>query len=91
VLRRIFGSKKDEVTGKWRRLHSKELYALDSSPHIIRVIKLRRLRWIGRVERMGASRGAYRALMGKPQGRRPLGRPRLRWEHNIEMNLWEAG
>jgi hypothetical protein len=87
VLRRIFGPKRDEVTGKWRRLHNKELYALCSSPNIIRVIKSRRLRWAGHVARMGARRGAYRALLGKPEGRRQLGRPRCRWEDNIKMDL----
>jgi hypothetical protein len=78
VLRRIFGPKKDEITGEWRRLHNKELYALYSSPNIIRVIKSRRLRWVGPVARMGERRGAYRALVGKSEGRRPLGRPRRR-------------
>jgi hypothetical protein len=77
VLRRIFGPKRDEVTGEWRRLHNKELYALYSSPNIIRVIMPRRLRWAGHVARTGERRGAYRALVGKPEGRRPLGRPRL--------------
>jgi hypothetical protein len=78
VLRRIFGPKRDEVTGEWRRLHNEELYALYSSPNIIRMIKSRRLRWAGHVERMGEMRGAYRALVGKPEGRRPLERPRRR-------------
>jgi hypothetical protein len=91
VLRRIFGPKRDEVTGEWRRLHNKELYALYSSPNIIRVIKTRRLRWARHVARMGARRGAYRVLVGKPEGRRPLGRPRRRWEDNIEMDLREVG
>jgi hypothetical protein len=72
VLRRIFEPKRDEVTGEWRRLHNKELYALYSSPNIIRVMKSRRLRWAGHVARMGERRGAYRALVGKPEGRRPL-------------------
>jgi hypothetical protein len=84
VLRRIFGPKKDEVTGEWRRLHNKELYALYCSPNIIRVIKSRRLRWAGHVARMG-KRSAYRALVGKPEGRRPLERPWARW--NAVMNL----
>jgi hypothetical protein len=91
VLRRIFGSKRDEVTGEWRRLHNKELYALNSSPNIIRVIRSRRLRWAGHVARMGERRGAYRALVGKPEGRRPLGRPRRRWKDNIKMDLREVG
>jgi hypothetical protein len=91
VLRRIFGSKRDEVTGEWRILHNKELYALYSSPSIIRVIKSRRLRWAGHVARMGEWRGAYRALVGKPEGRRPLGRPRRRGEDNIKMDLREVG
>jgi hypothetical protein len=87
VLRRIFGPKRDEVTGEWRRLHNKQPYALYSSPSIIRVMKSRRLRWAGHVARMGERRGAYRALVGKPDGRRPLGRPRCRWEDNIKMYL----
>jgi hypothetical protein len=91
VLRRIFGPKRDEVTGEWRRLHNKKLYALNSSPNIIRVIKSRRLRWAGHVARMGERRGAYRALVGKPEGRRPLGRPRRRWEDTIKMDLREVG
>jgi hypothetical protein len=90
VLRRIFGPKRDEVTGEWRRLHNKELFALYSSPNIIRVIKSRRLRWAGHVARMGERRGAYRALLGKPEGRRPLGRPRRRWEDNVKMFLREV-
>jgi hypothetical protein len=91
VLRRIFGPKRDEVTGEWRRLHNKELYALYSSSNIIRVIKLRRMRWAGHVARMGERRGAYRALVGKPEGRRPLGRARRRREDNIKMDLREVG
>jgi hypothetical protein len=87
VLRRIFGPKRDEVTGEWRRLYNKELYALYSSPHIIQVMKSRRLRWAGHVAHMGERRGAYRALVGKPEGRRPLGRPKRRWEDNIKMDL----
>jgi hypothetical protein len=87
VLRRIFGPKRNEVTGEWRRLHNKELYALYSSPNIIQVTKSRRLRWAGHVAHMGERRGAYRALLGKPDGWRPLGRPRCRWEDNIKMDL----
>jgi hypothetical protein len=91
VLRRIFGPKRDEVTGEWRRLRNKVRYALYSSPNIIRVIKSRILRWAGHVARMGERGGAYRALVGKPEGRRPLRRPRRRWEDNINMDLREVG
>jgi hypothetical protein len=91
MLRRMFGPKRDEVTREWRRLHNKELYALYSSPNIIRVIKSRRLRWAGHVTRMGERRGVYRVLVGKPEGRRPLGRPRCKWEDNIKMELREVG
>jgi hypothetical protein len=87
VLRRILGPKKDEVKGEWGRLHDDELYALYSSPNIIRVIKSRRLRWAGHVTRVGERRGAYRALVRKPEGRRPLGRPRRRREDNIKIDL----
>jgi hypothetical protein len=87
VLRRIFGPKRDEVTWEWRRLHNKELYALYSSPNIIWVIKSRRLRWAGHVARMGERRCAYRALVGKPEGKRPFERPRCKWKDNIEVNL----
>jgi hypothetical protein len=90
VLRRIFGPKRDEVTGEWRRLHNEELNVLYSSPNIIRVIKSRRMRWAGYVARMGEGRGAYRILVGRPEGRRPLGRPRHRWEDNIKMDLQEV-
>jgi hypothetical protein len=90
VLMRIFGPKRDEVTGEWRRLHNNKLHALYSSPNIIRVIKSRRLRWAGHVARMGERRGVYRVLVGKPEGRIPLGRPRRRWEDNIKMDLREA-
>jgi hypothetical protein len=86
VLRRIFGPKRNEVTGEWKRLHNKELYALYTSP-----IKSRTLRWAGHVARVGERRGAYRALVGKREGRRPLGRPRRRWENNIKMDLREVG
>jgi hypothetical protein len=90
VLRRIFGPKKDEVTGEWRRLHNKELYALYSSPNIIRVIKSRRLRWAGHVVRMGKRSGAHRVLVEKPEGRRQLGRSRRKWEDNIKTDLREV-
>jgi len=78
VLRRIFGPKRDEVTGEWRKLHNEELNNLYSSPNIVRVIKSRRMRWAGHVARMGEDRGVYRVLVGKPEERRPLGRPRRR-------------
>jgi hypothetical protein len=91
MIKEIYGPKRDEVTGEWRRLHNKELYAVYSSPNIIRVIKSRRPRWAGHVARMGEGRGAYRALVGKPERRRALGRPRRRWEDNIKMDLREVG
>jgi hypothetical protein len=91
VLRRLFGPKRDEVTGEWRKLHNKELRDLYSSRSIIRLIKPRRMRWTGHVARMGAKRNAYRLLMGKPEGKRPLGRPRRRWVDNIRMDLGEVG
>ena len=91
VLRGIFGPRRDEVTGEWRRLHNEELNDLYSSPNIVRVIKSRRMRWAGNVARMGEERGAYRVLVGKPEGKRPLGRPRLRWVDNIRIDLQEVG
>jgi hypothetical protein len=91
VLRRIFGPKKDEVTGEWRRLHNEELNDLYSSPKLIRVIKSRRMRWAGHVARMREGRGAYRILVGRPEGRIPLGRPRRGWKDNIKMDLQEVG
>ncbi|KAJ4426655.1 hypothetical protein ANN_26453 [Periplaneta americana] len=91
VFRKIFGAKRDEVTGEWRKLHNTELHALFSSPDIIRNIKSRRLRWAGHVVRMDESRSAYRVLVGRPEGKRPLGRPRRRWEDNIKMDLREVG
>jgi hypothetical protein len=91
VLRRIFGPKRDEVTGEWRRLHKEELYDLYSSPNIIRVIKSRRMRWAVHAARTGEGRGAYRILVGRTEGRRPLGRPRCRWENNIKVDLQEVG
>jgi hypothetical protein len=91
VLRRIFGPKRDEVIGGWRKLHNEELHGLYSSPSIIKVIKARRMRWAGHVAHMGEVRGAYNILVGRPEGRRPLGRPRRRWEDNIKMDLREIG
>ncbi|KAJ4446128.1 hypothetical protein ANN_12820 [Periplaneta americana] len=91
VLRKIFGAKRGEVTGGWRKLHNTELHALYYSPDIIRNIKSRRLRWAGHVARMGESRNAYRVLVGRPEGKRPLGRPRRRWEDNIKIDLREVG
>jgi hypothetical protein len=86
VLRRIFGLKRDEITGDWRRLHNEELYDLYSSPNISRMIQIT-IRWMGHVTRVGDRRGAYRVLVGKPEGNRTLGRPRRRWEDNIKMDL----
>jgi hypothetical protein len=91
VLRRIFGPKWDEVTGEWRKLHNEELHILYSSPNIIRQIKPMRMRWAGHVARMGEERNVYRVLMRKPEGKRPLGRPRRRWEDGIRMDLREIG
>jgi hypothetical protein len=91
VLRRIFGPKRDEVTGEWRKLHNKELHDLYSSPSIIRIIKVRTTRWAGHVARMGDNRNANKLLVGKPEGRRPLGRPIRRWLDNIRMDLVEVG
>jgi hypothetical protein len=91
VLRRIFGLKRDEVTGEWRKLHSEESHNLYSSPDIIRQIKARRVRWAGHVARMGEGRNVYRVLVGKPEGKRPLERPRRRWEDGIKMDLKEVG
>jgi len=90
VLRRIFGLKRDEVTGEWRKLHNEELNDL-YSPNIFRVIKSRRMRWAGHVARMGERRDEYRILLGRPEGKIPLGRPRHRWEHNIKAELREVG
>jgi hypothetical protein len=90
VLRRILGPKREEATGEWRRQHNEELTDLYSSPNIIRVIKSRRIRWLGHVARMGETIGADRILVGRPDGRRPLGRRRRRWEHNIKMDLQEV-
>jgi hypothetical protein len=91
VLRRIFGPRRDEVTGEWRKLYNEELRDLYSSPSIIRIIKGRRMSWAEQVPRMGEKRNAYRLLVGKPEGRRPLGRPRRRRVDNIRMDLVEVG
>jgi len=87
VLRRIFGPKRDEVTGEWRKLHNEEPNDLYFSPNIVWVIKSRRRKWEGYVASMGERRGIYRVLVGKPVGQRLLGRPRRSWEGNIEMDL----
>jgi len=87
----LFGPRRDEVMEEWRRLHNEELNDLYCSPNNVRVIKSRRMRWIGHVARMGEERGVYRVLVGKLEGRRPLGRPRRRWVDNIRMDLQEVG
>jgi hypothetical protein len=91
VLKRIFWPKRDEATGEWRRLHDEELNDLYSTPNIIRIIKSRRMSWVGHVARMAERRGAYRILAEWPEGRRTFGRPRRRWEDNIDMDLQEVG
>ena len=91
VLRIVFGPKRDEVTGEWRKLHNEELNDLYSLPNIVRVVKSRRMRWARRVARMGEDRSVHRLLVGKPEGKRALGRPRRRWEDNIKMDLQEVG
>jgi hypothetical protein len=91
VLRRIFGSKRYEVTGDWRKLHNKELRNFFSSPYIIRMIKSRRMRWAGHVARIREKRNAYRISVGTPEGTRPLGRPRRRWMYNSKKDLrWDG-
>ena len=90
VLRRIFGPKRDEVTREWRYLHNEELNDLYSSPNIFRVIKSRKMRWAGLVARMGKRKCVYRVLLGKPEGKKPLGRPRNRWEDNMKIDLQEV-
>jgi hypothetical protein len=90
VLRRIFGPKREE-DGSWRKLRNDELHNLYSSPNIVRVIKSRRMRWAGHVARMGEGRSIYRVSVGRPEGKRPLGRSRHRWEDNMKMDLWEIG
>jgi hypothetical protein len=91
VLRRIFGPKRDEVIGEWRKLQNEELHDLYSSPTILRVIKSRIMRWAGHVAQMGEGRGMYRILVGKPEGKSAMGRPRCRWEDNIKKDLHEIG
>jgi hypothetical protein len=91
VLRRIFGSRVDELTGEWRKLHIEELNDLYSSSNIIRVNKSRRMRLAEHVSSMGEKRGVYRVLVGKPEGKRPLGRTMHRWEDNIKMDLQKVG
>jgi hypothetical protein len=91
VLRRIFGTKRDGVTGGWRKLHNEELHNLYSSPSIIRITKSKRMRWVGHVARMGEKRNLYRLLVGKPEGKRSLGRPSRRWMDNIKMDILEIG
>ena len=86
VLRRIYGPKRE-----WRKLHNEELNDLYSSPNTVWVIKSRRMRWTGHVAHMGERRSIYRILVGKPKGKRPLGRPRRRWENNIKVDLPEVG
>jgi hypothetical protein len=90
VLRKIFGPKREE-DGSWRELHHDELHSLYSSPNIVRVIKCKRMRWAGHVARMGEGKGVYRVLVGRPERKRPLGRPRRRWEDNIKLDLREIG
>jgi hypothetical protein len=91
VLRRVFRHKRDEVTGEWRKLHNEELNDLYSLPIIVRVVKSRRMRWAGHVARMVEERGVHRVLVGKPEGKRPSGRPRRRWEGNIKIDVQEVG
>jgi hypothetical protein len=91
VLTRIFGSKRDGVTGGWRKLYNEELHNLYSSPSTIRIIKSRRMRWAGHAAQIGEKRNMYRLLVGKPEGKRPLGRPRHTWMDNIKMDLLEIG
>jgi hypothetical protein len=91
VLRRVSGPKRDEVTGEWKKLHNEELNDLYSLSNIVRVVKSRRMRWTGHVARMGENRGVHRVLVRKPVGKRPLGKPRRRWENNIKMDLKEIG
>ena len=91
VLRRVFGPRRNDVTGEWRKLHNEELSDLYSLPNIVRVVTSRRMRWAGHVARIGEERDVHRILVGKPEGKRPLGRPRSRWEDNIKLYLQEVG
>jgi hypothetical protein len=91
VLRRMFGQKRDEVRGEWRKLHNKELCDLYSLPSVTRMIKSRRMRWAGHGARVGKKRNTCKILVGKPEGKRPLGRPRHRWVYNIKTDLVEIG
>jgi hypothetical protein len=91
VLRRTFGSSRDKVTREWRKLHNDELNDLYCSPNIVRVIKLRKMRWTGHVACMGERGGVCKFLVGKPERKRPFVRPRRRWEDNIKMDLQEVG
>jgi hypothetical protein len=91
VLRRIFGPKRGEVMGEWKKLHSEELHNLYSTPDIIRQVKSRRMRWAGHVARKGEERKVNKVLVGKPEGKRPLGRPSRKWENGIRMDLREIG
>jgi hypothetical protein len=90
-LRRVFRPTRDQFTGEWRKLHNEELNDLYSLPNIVRVVKSRRMRWAGHVARMVVDYGVHRVLVGKPEGKRPLGRPSRRWEDNIKMELHEFG
>jgi hypothetical protein len=90
VLRKIFGPEREE-DGSWRKLYNDELHSLYTSPNIVRVIKSRKMRWVGHVARMGEGRCVYRVLVRRPEGKRPLGRPRHRWENNIKKDIVETG
>jgi hypothetical protein len=90
-LGRILGPRRDEVTGEWRKLRNEELHDLYSSPAFVRVIKSRSMRWAGHVARIGEGRVVYRVLVGKPEGKRPVGRLRRRWKDNIKMDIQEVG
>jgi hypothetical protein len=91
VLRRIFGPKRDEVMGEWRKLHNEKHHNLYSSPNIIKQIKSRQMRWAGQVACMGEERNVCKVLVGNPKGQKPLGRPRRKWENGIRMDLRDIG